>query len=133
MFVRTSIWSSIIIGVLAAGSAHAQAVSPQRAFLDRYCLTCHTQKAKERGAVPIALDTLDLANVPADAEVWEKVLRKMQAGLMPPQGAPRPDQTAAEILPSGWKTRLDRPPAPKPNPGRPLLHRLNRTEYANAI
>src|SRR5438552_18998005 len=130
-----------IIGVLAAISmammssamAHPQAVAPQRALLDRYCLTCHTQKAKERGAVPIALDTLDLTNVPDDAEVWEKVLRKMRAGLMPPPGAARPDQAASQNL-TGWlESQLDRAAAANPNPGRPLLHRLNRTEYANAI
>jgi hypothetical protein len=68
---------SIIIGVLLAASAHTQAVSPESALLDRYCLTCHTQKAKERGSVPIALDTLDLSNVPANAEVWEKVIRRV--------------------------------------------------------
>ena len=78
--------SNIIIGVLLAGSAQTPAISPDRALLDKYCLTCHTQKAKERGSVPIALDTLDLSKVPADAEVSEKVLRKVRAGLMPPQG-----------------------------------------------
>src|SRR5438105_1674000 len=75
--------------IIPSALAHPQAASPQRALLDRYCLTCHTQKAKERGTVPIALDTLDLSNVPADGEAWEKVIRKMRAGLMPPPGAAR--------------------------------------------
>src|SRR5258708_39157600 len=107
---------SIIIGVLAAGSAHPQTVSPQRALIDKYCLTCHTQKAKERGSVPIALDTLDLSNVPAAAEVWEKVLRKVRGGLMPPPGAPRPDQNATQTLVSWLEAQIDRAAAANPNP-----------------
>src|SRR5438552_12828883 len=106
----------LIIGVLAAALmatmssalAHPQAVSPQRALLGRYCLTCHTQKAKERGAVPIALDSLDLNNVAADAESWEKVVRKMRAGLMPPPGAARPDQDATQNFASWLEAQLDR-------------------------
>src|SRR5262245_64479434 len=66
------------------------AAAPHKAVLDRYCVTCHTQRLKERGTVPIALDTLDLAEVGANAEAWDKVVRKMLAGLMPPAGAPRP-------------------------------------------
>jgi hypothetical protein len=119
--------------MMSSALAHPQGVSPERALLDRYCLTCHTQKATERGAVPIALDTLDLSNVPANAEAWEKVVRKVRAGLMPPPGAPRPDQTATQNLASWLETQIDRAAAANPNPGRPLLHRLNRTEYANAI
>jgi hypothetical protein len=131
--VTTCVLAAGFIAMVSSALGRSQVVSPQRALLDRYCLTCHTQKAKERGAVPIALDALDLSNVPADAETWEKVVRKVRSGLMPPPGAPRPDQAGTEDLISWLETQLDRAAAAHPNPGRPLLQRLNRTEYANAV
>ena len=76
--------------------ALAQApASPQRALLNQYCVTCHNQKAKTAG---LMFDTLDVDHPPADAEVWEKVIRKLKGGMMPPQGMPRPDQAATEIF-----------------------------------
>jgi hypothetical protein len=103
------------------------------ALLDRYCVTCHTQKAKERGAVPIALDNMDLSRPSSDAELWEKVIRKLRAGAMPPPGSPRPDQAAVHDFVASLETALDHAAEAVPNPGHPLVHRLNRTEYANAI
>jgi hypothetical protein len=103
-------------------------------LVDKYCLTCHTQRLKERGTVPIALDTLDLANVGANPVAWEKVVLKMRAGLMPPPGAPRPDKAAHDGFASWLETELDRNVAARPNPGRTEpFHRLNRAEYRNAI
>lgn len=118
---------------VSISSGSPQSPSTQRATLDRYCITCHTQSSKDKGLVPIALDSLDLARVGNDAEVWEKVVRKVSAGVMPPQGSPRPDHAASQNLISWLTTELDRSAQAHPNPGRPLLHRLNRTEYANAI
>jgi hypothetical protein len=71
--------------------------------------------------------------VPENAEVWEKAILKLRGGMMPPQGMPRPDQAAIESLISFLETSIDRAAAAKPDPGRSPLHRLNRTEYANAI
>jgi mono/diheme cytochrome c family protein len=113
--------------------AVSQDVPSHRALIDRYCVTCHTQRQKDRGAVPIALEKADLSRVSADAETWEKVIRKVQGGLMPPPGSPRPDRAATQNLVSWLENELDRAAAAAPNPGRPLLHRLNRTEYVNAI
>src|SRR5262245_15559725 len=113
--------------------AYAQDASSQRALMDRYCVTCHTLRQKERGAVPIALDTADVKNVSSQSELWEKVVRKMRGGLMPPPGLPRPDSTAAQNFISHVELELDRAAAAAPDPGRPMLHRLNRTEYVNAI
>jgi len=103
------------------------------ALLDRYCVTCHTQKAKERGAVPISLDNVDLSRPPANGELWEKVIRKLRAGAMPPPGSPRPDQAAVHDFVASLETALDHAAAAAPDPGHPLVHRLNRTEYANVI
>jgi mono/diheme cytochrome c family protein len=106
------------------------AASPERALVDTYCVTCHNQRARTAG---LSLDTLDLSNPPAGAAVWEKVIRKVRGGLMPPVGMPRPDKAALAGLASYLEASIDRAAAAHPTPGRTVLHRLNRAEYANAI
>jgi mono/diheme cytochrome c family protein len=108
----------------------AQAPAAPRALLDKYCVTCHSDKLRTGG---LSLQTLDLANVPGNAETWEKAIRKLRVGAMPPQGMPRPDKAAIEGLTSYLETALDRSYAANPNPGPATMHRLNRAEYANAI
>jgi hypothetical protein len=76
---------------------------------------------------------LDPSNAPADAEVWEKVIRKVRTGMMPPSGVKHPDPATRATFVTTLASTLDRAAAGKPNPGRPALYRLNRTEYANAI
>ncbi len=99
--------------------------------MNRYCVTCHNDKLKTGGLV---LHPGDLDHVAGTAETWEKVVRKLRAGAMPPAGAPRPDPSAVSALRSYLESELDRAAAEHPNPGKlPLLHRLSRTEYANAI
>ena len=109
-------------------------VTAERELLQRYCLTCHNQRLKAQGTVPIALDSLDLTNVGPDAETWEKVVRKVRTGLMPPAGRPRPDSAAHRSFVTRLETELDSAAARHPNPGRTEpFHRLNRAEYRNAI
>ena len=103
---------------------------PQRALLRRYCFGCHNSRAKIGG---LALDSLDLAHVGRDAQTWEKVVRKLRAGLMPPPGQPRPERAAYDALASWIEEEVDRAAAGAPDPGRVVAHRLNRTEYQNAI
>ena len=79
------------------------------------------------------LDKADLSNVPAQAEMWEKVIKKLRTGAMPPLGMPRPDRAKMDALASWLETSIDKAAMAKPDPGRPALHRLNRAEYANAI
>ncbi len=105
-------------------------VSAQRALLDKYCVTCHSQRLKTGG---LALDTADLTNIPAQSEIWEKVIRKLRAEMMPPVGAARPDKAELDGLATLLETSLDKWAATRPNPGRATLHRLNRAEYGNAI
>src|SRR5262249_26312813 len=97
----------------------------------KYCVTCHNERLK---TARLALDAVD-AERPADhPEVWEKVIRKLRTGAMPPPGAPRPDQAAYASLASWLETEIDRAATAKPNPGRTeTFHRLNRAEYQNAI
>ena len=120
--------------VVATGATGGQGSDPSaqayRATLDQYCVGCHNSRVKSGGVV---LDAVDLANIPRDAAVWEKVVRKLNTRTMPPQGARRPDDASYHAFASWLETRIDRAAAAAPNPGRPLLHRLNRAEYANAI
>jgi cytochrome c551/c552 len=115
---------------LAAVVAIAAAAQPPQAALNQYCVTCHNSKLKTGG---LALDKLDLTRVAPDAETWEKVARKLRAGMMPPAGAPRPDRKSLDTLEGAVEDALDRAAAANPNPGRAPLHRMNRGEYANAI
>jgi mono/diheme cytochrome c family protein len=105
-------------------------VTTERALVDKYCVTCHGDKLKTGG---LSLQSADMTNIPAGAETWEKVIHKVSLGAMPPQGMPRPDQASLEGLVSWLTTSIDRAAVTNPNPGRATLHRLNRTEYANAI
>jgi hypothetical protein len=117
------------IVILVAGLLPAQ-TAPQHALLDKYCVTCHNSKTKVAG---LTLDKADLANVPADAEMWEKVIKKLHTGAMPPLGMPKPDKAAVDGFLTWLETSIDKAAAAQPNPGHPALHRLNRAEYANAI
>src|SRR6185503_1879403 len=116
-------------GVSPARNA-ASAVAQHQGLLTQYCVTCHNQRLQTGG---LALDPAALATPATNIETWEKVTRKLRAGLMPPPGSPRPDPAALDAF-AGWlEGELDRVAARSPNPGRPMLHRLNRSEYANAI
>ena len=132
-------WAVCFAPAAAAGPTHQEAAATapaagHEALLERYCITCHNDRLAARGTVPIALRTADLDDVPGNAEVWEKVIRKLRTGSMPPAGRPRPDAGAADALAARLETEIDRAAAAHPNPGRTEpLHRLNRTEYQNAI
>jgi mono/diheme cytochrome c family protein len=115
----------------ARQSAHPPAsAAAERALLDRYCVTCHNQKAKTAG---VMFDTLDVAHVGKDAAVWERAVRKLRGGMMPPLGMPRPDQASINSLVKFLETSLDQAALASPDPGAVALHRLNRAEYQNAI
>ena len=101
-----------------------------RALLDRYCVTCHNPRLKTGDLV---LEGLSVPEAADHAEIWEKVIRKVRAGVMPPQGVPRPPADALASLAAGLETALDRAAVARPFAGRPLLHRLNRAEYQNAV
>ncbi len=117
----------------ASASARPSPAS-HTALLEQYCVTCHNERLRDRGTVPVALDAVDLSTVPAQAELWEKVIRKLRTGSMPPMGRPRPDARVADSFAVFLETEIDRAAASHPNPGRTEpLHRLNRTEYQNAI
>src|SRR5579864_9412785 len=111
-------------------SSPAPTTAAARAVLDKYCVTCHNEKAKTAG---LQLDSLDLQHPGDHAETWEKVARKLRTREMPPPGLPRPEPAAYTEATVQVETALDAAAAAKPNPGRVAVHRLNRAEYTNAI
>src|SRR5579862_3330685 len=119
--------ATTVLLALYAGSLWGQT---EKALVDRYCVTCHSEKSRSGG---LSLQSADFQNIPKAAEMWEKVIRKLRVGAMPPQGMPRPDAAALDGLASSIETALDRAYAAHPNPGRASMHRLNRAEYAYAI
>ena len=112
--------------------AGAPTVSPEAAFLNQYCITCHNQRTKALFG-NLALDTLDVSRVGPAAETWEKAVKKIRTGMMPPSGARRPERAALDRFASELESRLDRAVDATAALAKPALHRLNRTEYANAI
>jgi Protein of unknown function (DUF1592)/Protein of unknown function (DUF1588)/Protein of unknown function (DUF1585)/Protein of unknown function (DUF1587)/Protein of unknown function (DUF1595)/Planctomycete cytochrome C len=107
-----------------------QPASSQQELVNKYCVTCHNERAKTGG---IVLEKMDVDHPAANAELWEKAIRKLRAGLMPPSGAPRPDRVVLDQFRATLETAIDQAAASKPTPGATALHRLNRTEYANAV
>jgi hypothetical protein len=118
--------ATVVLPTLCAQTS----LAPQAALLDKYCVTCHNDKLRTGG---LSLQAANLNDVPKNAETWEKVIRKLHVGAMPPQGLPRPDKAALDGLAAYLETSIDRAAAAQPNPGRATMHRLNRAEYANSI
>src|SRR5215813_4381654 len=115
---------------LFAANPHLHAQSSPRAVIDKYCVTCHNERLKTAG---LMLDKADVDHVGSSPEIWEKVVRKLRAREMPPSGSPRPDVETYTAMSALLEKMLDTAAAATPNPGRVAVHRLNRTEYANAI
>ena len=108
-----------------------QTLDSQHALVNRYCVRCHNDRTRSGG---LALDSLDMARLGENPVAWENVVRKLRAGLMPPAGQPRPDEATYDGFRSWVESELDRAAALHPNPGRTeVFHRLNRTEYQNAV
>jgi mono/diheme cytochrome c family protein len=129
-----------LLVVVAASGPHAQirpevrlkpdTTSDDQALVDKYCVTCHNARTLSGN---LSLAGLDAAKPADHPEIFEKVIRKVRAGLMPPAGMPRPERATLDGFAGSLESKLDRAAALKPNPGSHLLHRMNRTEYANAI
>ncbi|MBI4473171.1 MAG: DUF1592 domain-containing protein [Acidobacteria bacterium] len=105
-------------------------VDSQRAIVAQYCAGCHNDRVKSGG---FSWSTVELAHPEENAERIEKVIRKLRAGLMPPPGRPRPDLATAKMFVSSLESSIDRAASAKPYVGRPLLHRMNRAEYAASV
>ena len=138
--MRTRIFPMLVGGaaLMLSTSVYPQqtpdAPSPaasQQAIVTRYCVTCHNDRAKTGG---LSLEMLSVSSVGEHPGVWEKVVQKLHANLMPPPDLPRPDQITLKNLASYLEVSLDRAADANPDPGRTeALHRLNRAEYRNAV
>ena len=144
--VSAAFGSALAAATPQAPSAAPASATSTRSFLNRYCVTCHNERIVQgRGEPPsplvsrlrsvdLTLDTVDVADPSANAEVWERVILKLRARSMPPAGRPRPDAATHDAVASWLETEIDRATADIPNPGRThTVHRLSRTEYNNAI
>jgi hypothetical protein len=122
---------AVLMIVVAAGAcvpAWATSSGSRQEFLDRYCASCHNETSKTAGIV------LQSAGPPtARPDLWEKVVHKVTTGEMPPPGMPRPDVASLKDFTAGIVNELDAAFAKQPYSGRPVIRRLNRLEYANAI
>jgi mono/diheme cytochrome c family protein len=143
MFWRVSILLAIALTALGASSSGLRADQPaqptapaavtDQALVQKYCITCHNARAKTGG---LTLEGIDPARVASDAEhaeLWEKVALKLRGGMMPPQGMPRPDEATIEGFATRIEKALDSQALRSPDPGHKPVHRLNRTEYGNAV
>ena len=128
----TLVVPALLVVVLTASvvtTAAQQSVLEGRALLDEYCVTCHNERRMTAG---LSLDQLDLEDVGRNAQIWEKVVRKLRGGSMPPINMPRPSPQTADAFVASLEMAIDRAALAAPDPGRPIVHRLNRTEYTNA-
>ena len=136
LLIVGALWLGAVTGVFpqSAGSGAtnpaAPPVSAHRDVIATYCTSCHNQRLRTAG---LTLDSINVDDVAGSAEIWEKVVRKVRGGLMPPAGARQPDAPTRDAFVTSIEAELDRAWAAHPNPGRPLLRRLNRAEYANAV
>ncbi|MBM63089.1 MAG: hypothetical protein CL484_09095 [Acidobacteria bacterium] len=125
------VWNSYAGVVYAQSESSNQSSNAVAQMLDGFCIGCHNQRLLTAG---LALDAVDPAHPEAHPEVWEKVIAKLRAGSMPPPRRPRPSEVTYNAVAGHLETALDTAWAAGPNPGRGnAVHRLNRTEYANAV
>jgi hypothetical protein len=132
MTIPKVLLASLCIAWMVSGfQAPAPPATPARALVTQYCVSCHNQKLKTAN---IMLDDADSEHVSNSAETWEKVIVKLRSRSMPPPGIRRPDNATYDSVSEWLESELDRAAAAHVNPGRSAgLHRLNRTEYSNAV
>ena len=124
------IFAIAVLGFGIRAGAQTTPGDPQTALVRQYCAGCHSERGKSGG---LSLASFDAAAAPQHAEIAEKMIRKLRAGMMPPPGARRPDETTLLALAETLETRIDKAAAVTTNPGRRPFQRLNRVEYARAI
>ena len=108
----------------------ASPAAPDQALVQKYCASCHNNRAKTGG---VSFEGLDVTRAGDDSEVWERALVKLHGGMMPPQGMPRPDEPTLNTFIVALEHTLDTQARQHPDPGFKPVHRLNRTEYGNAV
>ena len=140
VLAQTSMTFATVNSVPAATNASAKTPAPQAAatmsvesrqqLVDQYCGYCHDDDLREGG---FSFSDIDLEHPDRNAEQTERIILKLRGGMMPPAGMPRPDWDTVQSFVRALETTIDQAAAADPNPGRPALYRLNRTEYRNSI
>ena len=115
---------------LGSAASAATTDASQQAIVQKYCLGCHNDRAKTGG---VSFEGVDPARPIAHAELWERALLKLRGGMMPPQGMPRPDAATLDAFITSLEQTIDTHTLANPDPGHKPVHRLNRTEYGNAV
>jgi len=115
---------------LVAAPQDTAAPDPHKALINRYCVGCHNQRLKTAN---LELDLLDVTHPEKNALIWERAIRKLRGGMMPPPGASKPPLADVNALATYLEDSLDKASAANFNPGSVRIHRLNRGEYANAV
>jgi Protein of unknown function (DUF1592)/Protein of unknown function (DUF1588)/Protein of unknown function (DUF1587)/Protein of unknown function (DUF1585)/Protein of unknown function (DUF1595)/Planctomycete cytochrome C len=123
-----SVWA--LISASGHASAWQSSDNSHQAVLTKYCVTCHNEKLRTAG---LMLDKADIDSPASNTAIWEKVIRKLRTREMPPARMPRPDDATYDSLANYLESALDQAAATRPNPGRPTVYRLNRSQYGNAI
>ncbi|MEP6962774.1 MAG: DUF1592 domain-containing protein [Acidobacteriota bacterium] len=119
-----------LIATAQQPAAPKQASNPNKALVDRHCVGCHNQRLKTAN---LELDVIDVTHPEQHSLIWERAIRKLRGGMMPPPGAPKPPLAEVNALATYLEDSLDKASAANFNPGSVRIHRLNRGEYANAV
>jgi len=123
--------SSLFLFFVSTASVQGASIDDEQwALVETYCTDCHNLEDFSGG---FAFDLLTPDAIHDDADLWEEVVRKLRGGMMPPPGEPRPEMNELNTLIAGLEQALDESAMDNPNPGAPVLHRMNRSEYANAV
>jgi cytochrome c551/c552 len=122
--------SPVSPGQASPSVATSPAAATDQALIQKYCVTCHNPRTRTGG---LSLDGANPADAAAHAELWEKVTMKLRGGMMPPQGMPRPDAATLDTFATTIEKTIDDRALRSPDPGHKPVHRLNRTEYGNAV
>src|SRR5678815_1106267 len=128
MHVSKTLFAIALAGAALAASPGRAPAPETAAILNQYCVSCHNERTLTAG---LAIDQLNTQSLQQNPAAWEKVVRKLRTGTMPPAGSPRPTLDVYDATASWLESELDR--TAQSNPGRPALRRLNRAEYGNAI
>jgi hypothetical protein len=128
IILLASVWA--LISASGHASAWQSSDNSHQTVLTKYCVTCHNEKLRTAG---LMLDKADIDYPASNTAIWEKVIRKLRTREMPPARMPRPDDATYDSLANYLESALDQAAAKRPNPGRPTVYRLNRSQYGNAI
>jgi mono/diheme cytochrome c family protein len=130
LFSAIALRAGVVSPVIAQQKTSGPSVPDYNELVQTYCADCHNDQKKSGS---ISFDHFDFAKSEKDVELVEKMIRKLQAGMMPPPGNDRPNPAEYASLIAALEAKADGVASARPNPGTKIFPRLNRTEYRNSI